>query len=137
MITLQTFGPVVAEEFVGVTTTSTRTGRLYLVLHSLLNLFVSILFIFLPLFPFKKNSSLFPSRTSPQIALKLDPTSETEASEGVFLPFMIVSFFLLFCSIMGQPSLPLPSFSDFAKISPPVLQRAMCSFIKSLEELEG
>ena len=38
---------------------------------------------------------------------------------------------------MGQPFMPLPSFSNFAKISSNFFQRAMSSSIKSLEELEG
>lgn len=38
---------------------------------------------------------------------------------------------------MGQPSLSIPSFSDFAKISSLFLQRVMCFSAKSLEEPEG
>ena len=46
-------------------------------------------------------------------------------------------FFFFFASIMGQPFMPLPSFSNFAKISSNFFQRAMSSSIKSLEESEG
>lgn len=45
--TKQTPRPVVTKESVGATTLSRRTGRPYLVLQSLLNLCVSVLYIFL------------------------------------------------------------------------------------------
>jgi len=62
VIAEQTPGPVVAKESVGATTSSTRTGRPYLILHSLLNSCVSVLFIFFfffkhCLFPLKLSQS--------------------------------------------------------------------------------
>lgn len=54
MIVRQNPGPVVAKKSVGATTTFVRTGRVYLVLHSLLNSHVPILFVFL-LSSLKKN----------------------------------------------------------------------------------
>jgi len=48
--------------------------------------------------------------------------------------FLLLPLFVL---IMGQPSLFLPSFSNFAKVFSPFFQRAICSFTESFEELEG
>ena len=44
---------------------------------------------------------------------------------------------LLFGLIMRKLSLSLPSFGDFAKISPPFLQRVLCSSTELLEEPKG
>ena len=38
---------------------------------------------------------------------------------------------------MSQSSIPLPFFSNFAKISSPFFQCAMCSSTESLEKSEG
>ena len=67
-------------------------------------------------------------------------TLETRASKDVFPLFVILSLFLVFFFfglIMRKLSLSLPSFGDFAKISPPFLQRVMCSSTELFEEPKG
>ena len=61
VITKQTVELVVAKESFGATTSTTRTGRPYLILHSFLNILASALFIFPVSFLFKNTASLFSS----------------------------------------------------------------------------
>ena len=77
-----------------------------------------------------------------QITLETEITNltlETKASKDVFPLFVILSLFLVFFFglIMRKLSLSFPSFGDFAKISPPFLQRVMCSSTELLEEPKG
>ena len=134
---------MVAKESVRATTSSARFSR-FILSPILSQICINLYYFFqFPLFLL--------GWVSPQIILEseiTDLTLETEAFKGVFPPFVILSFFsflllfffffFFFCaSIMGQPSLSLPSFSDFAKIFSPFLHRAMCSSIKPSKEPEG
>ena len=54
----------------------------------------------------------------------------------IVLFYLFIIIISIFASIIGQPFVALPYFSNFAKISSPFFQRAMCSSIDSLEKLE-
>ena len=99
----------------------------------------------------------FPSflgQTSAQFVPKAVPSLESEGSEGAYcspsLYFLLptlyffgshlssLSSILLPCLfLLWRNPVSFPSFSNFAKISSPFLQRAMCSFTESSEKSEG
>jgi len=130
------------KEFLGGASSSTRAGKPYPSFISTYSYFPYPFFLkVLVSFPL-----LFPlGQTSSQSTLEASPSLELEASEGVYChphssPLLVHIFpfslsILLFFSWRSPRH--LSPFSDFAKVSLPFFQCALCSFTESFKRSKG
>ena len=96
------------------------------------------LFFFFELSPF---SLPFLGQANARSAPKATSSLESKGSEGTCCsPFTVLPLPSPFCAFplpflpMTKPPLPFPSFSHFAKVSSPFLQRAACSLTETTKK---